>query len=334
MGKLRPFIANSVRNLRFHFFSTHTPQTGFLPPISFTADGATYKRKCRQFHGCNVLISNSSDLIQSVSLGQDVLSEGKTGDLLTKSIVERLAENHIICDQVSSTVFDGAYHHVGVPRLLRERFGFTEAELPAWWDWMHRLGIIDKHLGEQNDFKWLSGLVKLCQQIYHEYQWGNQYEHLKKSAEELDIAMRNLQNFSDTRFANSKRNVFLNIFLMIKPILSALEDDVMRETVNRSGLEASDPQIRKRGLKARQLRGSIFDKQTLLLLAGTVDIYLKFGSIVNVVQEFKLFPHHRYDKFLSTLDKLKEVITHLQVEDCPGLARDAQYLITIKLKIR
>ena len=229
-----------------------------------------------------------------------------------------MSENHIICDQIASAVFDGAYHHVGVPRILREHFGFSELELPCFWDWMHRLGLIDKHIAEIKDFKWLGVLVNICQQLYHEFQWGIQLENLSKAAEDLDIAMRNLQNFSETRFANSKKDVFKNVFLMIKPILAVLEADVMRESTNRSGLEASDPLIRKRGLKARQLRGSFFNQQTLLLLAGIVDIYLIFGATVNVVQEYRLFPHQRYDKFKACIGHMKALVTHIDNQICSG----------------
>ena len=38
--------------------------------------------------GCNMLVPDSQDLIQLVFLAADLLKEGKTGELLTKLILE------------------------------------------------------------------------------------------------------------------------------------------------------------------------------------------------------------------------------------------------------
>ena len=42
--KIRPYLATVVRKLKCQFLTTTLPQTGFPPPVAFTADGATYKR--------------------------------------------------------------------------------------------------------------------------------------------------------------------------------------------------------------------------------------------------------------------------------------------------
>ena len=49
--RLRPFLADAVRARKRSFLSTPTPQTGFLPGMCLSADGATYKRECRHFQG-------------------------------------------------------------------------------------------------------------------------------------------------------------------------------------------------------------------------------------------------------------------------------------------
>ena len=84
----RPALASAVRRLKTKFLTTPYKATGFLPPGSLTADGATAKRITRQFMGINLFVPDSEDLIQSVFLAADHLKEGKTGVLLTKSILE------------------------------------------------------------------------------------------------------------------------------------------------------------------------------------------------------------------------------------------------------
>ena len=49
--RLRPHLANAVRDKKRSFLSTHTPETACLPCGCFSADGATHKRECRHFEG-------------------------------------------------------------------------------------------------------------------------------------------------------------------------------------------------------------------------------------------------------------------------------------------
>ena len=49
--RLRPYLANAVRDKKRSFLSDTTLQTGCLPCMCFSADGATYKRECRHFQG-------------------------------------------------------------------------------------------------------------------------------------------------------------------------------------------------------------------------------------------------------------------------------------------
>ena len=86
--KFRPELASAIRQLLRKFLSTPMKSTGFLAPGSFSADGATFKDRCRQFMGFNVMVPDSADLIQSVFLAADLLLEGKTGALLTQSILK------------------------------------------------------------------------------------------------------------------------------------------------------------------------------------------------------------------------------------------------------
>ena len=71
---------------------------------------------------------------------------------------------------------------------------------------------------------------------------------------------------------------------MLKPVISVLENDITAELQNRSGCEAANSQVRKRGQEARQMKGALLNQTTLLQLAGLAEIYQVFGVIVNVVQ--------------------------------------------------
>ena len=318
LGKLRPYVSQSVKALVNNFFSSPTIPTGFCPPVAFTADGATFKRRCRQFHGVNVVVPDSQMLIESISLGQDVLTEGKSGDLLVKSINEQLMKHQISSEQISSGVFDGAYFHVGVHKLLRTYHNRSENSLHFVWDPMHKLGLVDKHLTGDNskDFPWIGKLCNLAVRIIKKFQWGNEHEKLRSATENMDILLYNLQFFSETRFANSKRLVFKNLFLMTEAVVGVLENEIIEDLQNRYNLEAADQQIRRKGQEARELKGAFLNQQTILLLAGLTDIYNIFGTLVNISQEYTLFPHQRLQKFDKTVEKMKSINDHLNVTDC------------------
>ena len=99
--------------------------------ILFTADGATFERRSRQFHGVNTIVPDAPNLIVSISIGQDLLPSGKTGALLTESINNTLLENKIESNQLSSLVFDGAVLLSHVDDLLRDYHNRSSASLPA-----------------------------------------------------------------------------------------------------------------------------------------------------------------------------------------------------------
>ena len=156
------------------------------------------------FSGINLVVPGSPNLIECIYLKSDILMNGKTAARLTESIVDCLEENEIKANQLSSCCADGLYIKFGVPDLLRESLDVTAEQLPFMWDPMHKLGLTDKHVSHRNEFSWLTSETELCRDIYHHFMWGNNLEQLKKAAAELGIQYRNLSNFCETRFANSK----------------------------------------------------------------------------------------------------------------------------------
>ena len=68
---------------------------------------------------------------------------------------------------------------------------------------------LDKHIAEKVD--WLSDLVKLCGRLYSKFMWGNYFDRLETASSDLGIDFVSLANFSTTRFANSKVQVFKKV---------------------------------------------------------------------------------------------------------------------------
>ena len=309
--------------LQFHF------GTNPLNKTLLSGDGATYERRSRQFHGVNVIVPGSENLIVSISIGQDLLKSGKTGALLTESIIKTLVDNLIKSDQLSSLVWDGAYFSVHVDDLLRVYLGRSQESLPAHWDWMHKCGLVDSHLtGEKaklKEFDWVFKLCKLALRLIRNFQWGKEYEKFRSMAEELNVALYNLQFFSETRFANSKRLVFRNLYMMVGPCVGVLEQEIMEAVDNVRQLEAANNDVRKRGQTARELKGSFLNQQNLLLLAGLTDIYKTFGDLVNISQAYRYLPHQRLSEFDRVLTEMKSLGDHL-ISDCENVNSSAPCL--------
>ena len=78
--------------------------------------------------------------------------------------------------------------------------------------------------------------------------------------------------FSST-FANSKRRVFASILSMLKPIVASLVHDILADMKNKRGCEAANQWVRKKGSEAREMEGRLVNQTTVLLLAGTTDVY-------------------------------------------------------------
>ena len=78
-------------------------------------------------------------------------------------------------------------------------------------------------------------------------------------------------NFSDTRFANSKRRVFKNILHQFAPIITCLEDQVRNGDDNRANLEEADSKRRDKAAKAKEFLGRIFNEEFLLILSDLTD---------------------------------------------------------------
>ena len=71
------------------------------------------------------------------------------------------------------------------------------------------------------------------------------------------LTLSNLVDFSDTRLANSKRNVLKNILHQFAPIITNLEYHVKHVDDNITNLEAADSKLRNKAAKAKELLGAV-----------------------------------------------------------------------------
>ena len=239
----RPFVRKAVHRRQVKFLSTPLKQTGHLPPVAGSADKGTYKHRSRHFLGVITVNPGGDNFLEPISCGQPVVTDGSKGTDLASSIKSGFDGFKIISKQLESFVFDGVYFHCSVLEHLILLYDLEPGTVHASWDWMHRTGLVDKKLTKQDKFAWLRNMIDVCHQIFLTFNWGANYEKFREASAAWKLTLKNLTNFSDTRFANSKRKVFKNILLMLGPILTVLEDQVQAASQNRSGLEAANADV-------------------------------------------------------------------------------------------
>ena len=159
---------------------------------------------------------------------------------------------------------------------------------------MHKSGLVDTHLCKDARFSWLVADTDLCSQLFKMFNWGQNHEKLVDASLLWKLHLKDLVNFSETRFANSRRQVYTNLHHDLKAIVKRLEDKI-KASEERPG----DGKLTKKAREAKQLLGKLVNVHFVLRLSGCSDIYGQYGKIVNVAQIVKLFPHEPDDKFMA-----------------------------------
>ena len=124
------------------------------------------------------------------------------------------------------------------------------------------------------------------------------------------MTLASLTKFSKTRFANSIRNVTINIrkdFLIIVNCLKKIIDEKNDSTIAKEREKAADTE--------RILR-KICNKKFVLQLSGISDVYEVFGKIVNYCQLVDILPFERFDKVKEAIAELKEMDDHVDHASC------------------
>ena len=152
-------------------------------------------------------------------------------------------------------------------------------------DPLHKSGIVDTHIRKDSNFSWLTNVQEICSEIYQKFNWGKNYELLIDTCKELELTLASLTKFSKTRFANSIRNVTINIrkdFEIIIKSLQKIYDDMNDSRVSK---------IREKADDAKRLLKKLSNKKFVLELSGISDIYEVFGKVVNTCQIVDILPH-------------------------------------------
>ena len=279
-------VAEVVKDNVKDYLKKTLPQTGFAPPVKVLAEKATYKHRTRQFVGLTSIIPDSDDLLQYMFLGLPVVKL-HTGKGVGQSIIS-VEEFEISAEQFQGGSFDGQYFHLSV---LNTHFGIEgkDASVHHDHDPMHKAGLVDTHIREDGNFKFLNKVTEVVAAAFKNFSWGKNYEALAEACESLGQVFASPARYSTTRFANSVRKVYMNFRQDYCAIVQRLE---MTKTEKRDG----DSKDRQKAADAEKLMNSICNVK--FVLSAITDIYDKYGELVNVVQKVSYLPHQRFDNFI------------------------------------
>ena len=167
------------------------------------------------------------------------------------------------------------------------------------WDALHRSGLVDTHLCKEERFQWLVD-TDVCSQLFRMFNWGQNHEKLVEASVLWKLHLKVLVKFSETTFANSCRQVYINIHHDLPAIIICLEEKILL-----SHQDPSDGKLREKASEAKNLKGKSLNVRFLLTLAGCADIYDQYGKIANVTQIVNLLPHERLGLFTKEVDVLQ-----------------------------
>ena len=294
--EFRNSVAAVIKLRAVQFLSTPLEQTGHRPAVNLCADKGTYKHRTRQLTALLLIAPDSPDLIELMYVGHPIVT-AHDGHSLASLLKHSLDDYKVRGSQIVGASFDGQYIHLNVEESLKSQYEQEGSSFPCniVHDPMHRAGLCDRHLNDKGQFKWLTDLVNLCQDLYNRYNWGQSHEAYLQASDELDVHA-NLVRFSETRFANSKRFVFSRVFQAFATIIKCLTESQVQQVHGRA---AKDKQMNDELLMRRLLNAA-----TILKLAATSDVYNQFGRLVNICQIVNLLPHER-------LDKVEDVLLHM-----------------------
>ena len=114
--------------------------------------------------------------------------------------------------------------------------------------------------------------------------------------------------YSATRFATSLRRVYANLRKNLAAIIQCLE---RTKTEMRDG----NSKDREKAAEAEKFMHSICNFKFVLTLSSLIDIYDKYGELINVIQKVNSLPHERYDSFTHVCDKMKRCVKQLAMKN-------------------
>jgi hypothetical protein len=243
-----------------------------------------------------------------ISFGQPVV-KGHKGIEIAMNIKEGFDEFNLQSCQIEGGSFDGQYFHLRVEEALESAALYDLPPKTVLWAWdaLHKSGLVDTHLRKEARFKWLVDETDVCSQLFRMFNWGQNYEKLVEASVLWKLNLKDLVKNSETRFANSCRQVYINVHHDVAPLATCLEDKIAMSDQN-----PSDGKLREKANEAKLLLGKLLNVRFLLTLAGCADVYGQYGKIVNVAQIVNLLPHERLELFMkevNVLDKMEKCLS-------------------------
>ena len=113
--------------------------------------------------------------------------------------------------QVEGGFFDGQFFHLRMPNYLVQQMDLSAEQFLCTWDRLHKGGVVDTHIREDDKFSWLIEIQRICRDIYSIFNWGKNYDNFLQVCQDLDINMKKLTNFQMTRFVNRVCFIFMNL---------------------------------------------------------------------------------------------------------------------------
>ena len=138
-----------------NFLQVPLLQTGHRPPVAISADKGTFKHRSRQFLSCVTVIPGGTNLLEVLTCGQPVVTQGSSGKQLALNMKTGFDYVGIDPDQIESGVFDGDYFHCSIEEHVGHGYLYVyklnSGKVLVTWDPLHTTGLIDKHVTETMD---------------------------------------------------------------------------------------------------------------------------------------------------------------------------------------
>jgi uncharacterized protein with von Willebrand factor type A (vWA) domain len=87
---------------------------------------------------------------------------------------------------------------------------------------MHKAGLVDTHIREDDNFKFLNKVTEVVAAVFKNFKWGKNYEALADACESLGQVLANPAKYSTTRFANSVRKFCIDFRKNYRAIVQCL----------------------------------------------------------------------------------------------------------------
>ena len=107
-----------------------------------SADKGTYQHRSRQFLSIVTVVPGGNNLIEVLTCGQPVVTEGSSGYELARNMKSGFDSFGITASQLESCVFDGVYFHCSIEEQINQLYDLQSGQLftsgtlytrQVWW---------------------------------------------------------------------------------------------------------------------------------------------------------------------------------------------------------